>query len=171
MLHLMTETRALSYIELAKAFDMTVPSARNMVRKRCWTRILSNDGKTVRIMVPIEELPTPEASNDKPPDAPPGDAPDASLSASLAILANHIERLQSEIEPLRATAAEVPALNAALDASRDEASRLRHEREAACEQAIALRISIAGLEATCAALRDEIERRESRGWWRRLTRR
>jgi hypothetical protein len=161
MLHLMTETRALSYIELAKAFDMTVPSVRNMVRKRCWTRILSNDGKTVRIMVPIEELPAPEASNDKPADP----APDASLSASLAILANHIERLQSEIEPLRETAAQVPALNAALDASRDEASRLRQEREAACDQAIALRISISGLEATCAALRDEIERSSSRRWW------
>ena len=124
MMHGMSETRALSYIELAKAFDMTVPSARNMVRKRCWTRILSNDGKSVRIMVPIEELPAPEASNDKPPDAPPGDAPDASLSASLAILAI-IERLQAEIEPLRETAAQVPALDAALDASRDETSRLR----------------------------------------------
>jgi hypothetical protein len=161
------ETRALSYIELAKAFDMTVPSARNMVRKRCWSRILSNDGKTVRIMVPVEELPAPEVSNDKPADP----TPDASLGASLAILANHIERLQAEIEPLRTAAAQVPALNAALSTARDASSRLRQEREAACEQAIALRISISGLEATCAALREEIGRRDSRGWWRRLTRR
>src|SRR5215207_1567801 len=93
MVHGMShETRALSYIELAKLFDMTVPSARNMVRKRCWSRILSNDGKTVRVNVPLDALPPPPA---KPSDAS-GDARDGSrgeTSAALAILAKHIEAL------------------------------------------------------------------------------
>src|SRR5215207_7795675 len=72
MVHGMShETRALSYIELAKLFDMTVPSARNMVRKRCWSRTLSNDGKTVRVNVPLDALPPPPT---KPADAAPGDA-------------------------------------------------------------------------------------------------
>ena len=52
-----------------------------------------------------------------------------SLSASLAILTKHIETLQAELEPLRATATQVAALNAALDAARDDAQRLRDERD------------------------------------------
>ena len=119
MLHGMAdETRALSYIELAKLFGMTVPSARNMVRKRCWSRILSNDGKTVRVNVPLDALPPPPT---KPANTAPGDAREGSpgeASAALTILAEHIEALQAELEPLRATAAQVAALNAALDAAR-----------------------------------------------------
>src|SRR5687768_9783516 len=108
MLHLMTETRALSYIEIAEAFDMTVPSARNMVRRRMWHRVQSNDPKTVRVLVPVEEIPVLQPEPDATCDPSSGET-----SASLAILARHIERLQAEIEPLRATAAEVAALNAA----------------------------------------------------------
>src|SRR3954451_15763603 len=125
MVHGMShETRALSYIELAELFDMTVPSARNMVRKRCWSRILSNDGKTVRVNVPLDALPPPPT---KPANAAPGEARDGSRGEAFAILAKHIEALQAELEPLRATAAQVAALNAALDAARGDAQRLRGE--------------------------------------------
>ncbi len=172
MLHSMSETRLLSYIELAELLDMTVPSVRNMVRKKCWSRVLSNDGKTVRIHVPVDELPPPP---NKPADVTAGAAPSdisGATSASLAILAKHIEMLQAELEPLRATAAQVAALNAALNASRDETSRLRQERDAERERTTVLVGSVAALEATRDALRDERDRlltreqlRESRSWW------
>src|SRR3954451_4216346 len=126
MMHGMShETRALSYIEIAELFDMTVPSARNMVRKRCWSRVLSNDGKTVRVNMPLDALSSPPT---KPGSAAPDDARGGSpggTSEALTILAKHIEALQAEIEPLRVTAAQVSALNAALDAARDDARRLR----------------------------------------------
>jgi hypothetical protein len=176
MIHRMSETRLLSYIEIAKLFDMTVPSARNMVRKRCWARILSNDGKTVRINVPCDALPPPPS---KPANASPDDArdgpPDAT-SEALAILAKHIETLQAELEPLRAAAAQVAALNAALDAAHDEARRLRVEADEARERGRAEAIRTAAMAATLEAVTGERDRlltreqlRASRSWWRRLT--
>jgi hypothetical protein len=166
------ETRALSYIEIAELFDMTVPSARNMVRKRCWSRILSNDGKTVRVNVPLDALPPPPT---KPASALPGDERDGSggeISAALTILAKHIEALQAELEPLRATAAQVVALKAALGAACSDAQRLREERDALAP----MPAQVAALRAALDATRDERDRlltrehlREQRRWWRRLT--
>jgi hypothetical protein len=176
MIHRMSETRLLSYIEIAKLFDMTVPSARNMVRKRCWSRILSNDGKTVRVNVPCDALPPPPS---KPANASPDDAHDGSPDAPsevLAILAKHIEALQAELAPLRATATQVAALNAALDAARDEARRLRVEADEAHARGRAEAIRAAALAATLEAVTGERDRlltreqlRVSRSWWRRLT--
>ena len=172
MVHGMShETRALSYIELAKLFDMTVPSARNMVRKRCWSRILSNDGKTVRVNVPLDALPPPPTM---PANAAPNDAREGSpgeTSAALTILAKHIEALQAELQPLRATAAQVAALNAALDAARGDAQCLREERDALSP----MPAQVAALRAALDAARDERDRlltrehvREQRRWYRRL---
>jgi hypothetical protein len=158
------ETRALSYIEIAELFDITVPSARNMVRKRCWSRIRSNDGKTVRVSVPLDALPSPSTRPvDASPDGARGDARDAALgetSAALIILAKHIEALQAELEPLRATAAQVA--NAALDAARGDARRLREERD----MLIPVSAQAAALRAALDAARDL---REQRRWWRLLT--
>jgi hypothetical protein len=167
-----SETRALSYTELAELFDMTVPSVRNMVRRRMWHRVSSNDPKTVRVLVPVDEIPSPST---KPANAVPDAARDGSpsaTSASLAILAKHIEALQAELEPLRATAAQVAALNAALDAAHDDARRLREERDAL----VPMSAKVAALSAALDAIRDERDHlltrehlRESRRWWRRLT--
>src|SRR3954471_18602473 len=142
MMHAMSETRALSYREIAKLFAITVPSARNMVRRGMWHRVPSNDPKTVRVLVPVEEIPVRKTIGDAPRDASSDGSsenakhtshlPDgtrdgslgASLGASLAILTKHIETLQAELEPLRATATQVATLNAALNAARDDAQRL-----------------------------------------------
>jgi hypothetical protein len=141
MIHRMSETRLLSYIEIAKLFDMTVPSARNMVRKRHWSRILSNDGKTVRIHVPVEAIPVaPVLSTDALSDGSSAATPDAT-SEALAILAKHIEALQ-----------------AALDAARDDASRLREERDAAQAKIEAL----LPLEGELAALKEAERARATR---------
>jgi hypothetical protein len=130
MLHTMQhEVRLLSYREIAEKFGLTLQSARNLVRKRCWGRTLSNDGRTALIRVPCDAIP---AQVTKPADAEPGAKPDAepgATSAALAVLAKHIETLQAELEPLRATALEVAALRAALDAAQGDAQRLRDERD------------------------------------------
>ena len=99
------ETRALTYPEIAALFGVTVPWARNMASKRRWQRSISNDGKSVRVHVPIEVIPaTPAVS--------PDETRDGSLRASLAILARHIETLQAELAVARADASQVPSLRA-----------------------------------------------------------
>ena len=52
-----------------------------------------------------------------------------STPGALAILARHIEQLQAEVTLLRSVEAQVAGLQAALDAARDDASRLRAERD------------------------------------------
>ena len=53
------ETRLLTYPEIAQAFAMTVASARNLASKRRWRKLPANSGdrKTVRVLVPVDELP------------------------------------------------------------------------------------------------------------------
>jgi uncharacterized small protein (DUF1192 family) len=152
---------SLTYPEIASRFGMTTASARNLVRRKGWNKTLGNDG-LARIMVPSDAVPDEppmraEGSTVQPSE--PGDGAtvqplDGASLVAVAALERHVARLEGEIATLK-----------------DVVSTLITEREAACEQAIALRISISGLEATSAALRDEIARRDSRGWWRRLTRR
>jgi hypothetical protein len=154
-------TASLTYSEIASRFGMTTASARNLVRRKGWNKTLGNDG-LARIMVPSDAVPDEppiraEGSTVQPSE--PGDGTtvqplDGASLVAVAALERHVARLEGEIVTLK-----------------DVVSTLITEREAACEQAIALRISISALEATGAALRDEIERRDSRAWWRRLTRR
>jgi hypothetical protein len=154
-------SHSLTYPEIASRFGVTTASARNLVRRKGWPKTLGNDG-LARIMVPSDAVPDEppmrgEGSTVQPSESPEGSTVQPLDGASLvavAALERHVARLEGEIVTLK-----------------DVVSTLITEREAACEQAIALRISIAGLEATGAALRDEIERSSSRGWWRRLTRR
>jgi hypothetical protein len=120
-----SNVKLLTYPEVAEAFSMTVASARNLARKRRWRKLPSNTGdrKTVRVMVPLDELPVAQ-----PADASPMQHPKSTPDA-LAILARHIETLQAEVTSLRSVEAQVAGLQAALDASRDDASRLRGERD------------------------------------------
>jgi hypothetical protein len=173
------EVRLLSYREIAEQFGLTLQSARNLVRKRCWGRTLSNDGRTALIRVPCDAIPPPTT---KPADAAPDLAPDGapgstsgSPSAPLAALAKHIETLQAEITPLRAVALEVAALRAALDAAHGDAHRLRDERDSERVVALSVGAEVAALRATLEAVREERDRlltrehlREQRRWWQRL---
>jgi len=123
-----TEVRLLTYPEVAEAFSMTVASARNLARKRRWRKVPGNSGdrKTVRVVVPMDELPvTPPARRE---DATPMQHQESTPDA-LAILARHIEALQADVTSLRGVEAQVAGLRAALDASREEASRLKAERD------------------------------------------
>lgn len=156
-------TASLTYPEIARRFGVTTASARNLVRRKGWQKALGNDG-LARIMVPLDEVP------DEPPMRSEGNtvqplAPDegstvqpsgeASLLA-ISALGRHIERLEGEVAGLK-----------------DAVSALIMERDAAREQATALQVSLAALEATSNALRDERDRlltreqvREARrSWW------
>jgi hypothetical protein len=159
MMHGMThETRALPYPEIARLFNITVPSARNMVRRRRWARMPSNDPKRALVLVPIEALPncsapnnsadaTRRAASDETSEAP-DDTRDGSSNATsgaLEILARHVEMLHAELAIARAEAA----------------------------RSVALDVSLAALRATLEAVREERDRlvtrehlREQKWWWR-----
>jgi len=117
------DTKLMSYAELAQSFSMTVASARNLARRRHWKKVPSNSGdrKSVLVVVPIDALTSRESASDvgsmQHPDT------------ALAILARHIESLQADVASLRGVEAQVAGLQAALDASREEASTLRAERD------------------------------------------
>ncbi len=155
-------TASLTYPEIARRFGVTTASARNLVRRKGWPKALGNDG-LARIMVPLDEVP------DEPPMRSEGNtmqplAPDEGSTVqpsdevslvAISALGRHIERLEGEVVGLK-----------------DAVSTLTTERDAAREQATALQVSLAALEATRDALRDERDRlltreqlRESRSWW------
>src|SRR6476646_1903783 len=99
------ETRPMTYREVAAAFNLTLGSTRNLVRKRCWERTPANDG-TVRIHVPLDALPAPRPAHvptqvhaQAGAGAPADDSTYATTSAALAVLAKHVEGLQAELEP------------------------------------------------------------------------
>lgn len=56
---------SLTYKELADRLGCKLESARKMVQRKKWSRTTGNDG-TVRIQVPIDELPSRDKSEDKP---------------------------------------------------------------------------------------------------------
>jgi hypothetical protein len=176
-----TDTRWMTYAELAEALGIGADSARNLVRRKRWPRQAGNDG-LARIGVPVEYI----TENSKPdtPDEPPTDAPFSGGmdgAVVIAALANHISRLESEIEALkqdaerkrlegragelegkvaaleqelsigRIRAAQVEALNAVLEAERKRSADLQADRDRWVAQAE--RLSIAPAPET------------QRGWW------
>src|SRR5215210_449601 len=74
-----TETRWLSYDDLAKALGITPDSARRLVARKRWPRKPGNDGRAL-IAVPVERLLQPSTlpSLDDTPDISPDDGPHVS---------------------------------------------------------------------------------------------
>ena len=155
-------TASLTYPEIARRFGVTTASARNLVRRKGWPKALGNDG-LARIMVPLDEVPDEppmrsEANTVQPLAPNEGSTVQPSDEVSLVAinaLGRHIERLEGEVAGLK-----------------DAVSTLTTERDTARERATALQVSLAALEATSNALRDERDRlltreqmRESRSWW------
>jgi hypothetical protein len=140
------DVRWLTYAELAEALGIGADSARNLVRRKRWSRKPGNDG-LARVGVPVEHLEraavdraadgASEGAADAgidPPTNPPADGP--SDEGIVAILNRHIERLegetgllQSELFVERATAAQVGALQAVLAIERQRIAELRQERD------------------------------------------
>lgn len=91
----------LTYAELAEVLGIGGDSARNLVRRKRWTRQTGNDG-LARVGVPVEYL----NENAKPdvPAEPPADTPtNGGMDGAIVVaaLASHISRLESEIEALK----------------------------------------------------------------------
>jgi hypothetical protein len=135
----------MTYTEIAEAFGIGSDSARNLVRRKRWTRQMGNDG-LARIGVPTDQIPTkadsPTSAPSEPPidgatDAPTDEAPgDIGALVALEVLREHIGRLEAEIVSLkdecareRARAAQVDALTAILEIERKRAEELKQERD------------------------------------------
>jgi hypothetical protein len=126
----MSDTKAYTYAELAAALGTGVPSVRNLVRRKRWARVNGND-KLARILVPVDYV---EKERQQPaptggmPHAAQAAAQDAPQETALMVLTRHIERLEAELEPLRSVEAQVAALQATLEAVREERDHLRARR-------------------------------------------
>lgn len=62
-------TESFTYKELAERLGIKLASARKTVQRKRWQRVTGNDG-TVRIIVPIDALPSPAGRSDSPSDSP-----------------------------------------------------------------------------------------------------
>jgi hypothetical protein len=126
------DTTILTFAELAKRAGITIGGAKNLVRRKRWTRHAGNDGAT-RISVPTDYLAEAGARTDA--DAQTGTSTSTEAPSALAIierLSQHIEHLQRENVTLASMPAQVAALRATLEAVRDERDRLltrEHLRE------------------------------------------
>lgn len=118
----------MSYQELADRLGIGIDSAKNLVRRKRWSRQAGNDG-LARVGVPMEHL----AEHDRgarPPVDPPTEPPtcpplDPAIGGALTALERHVERLERELaaavadrDAERARAAQVEALRAVLDVER-----------------------------------------------------
>lgn len=96
------DTKQLTYRELAELWGCKLESARKTVRRRGWQRVDGNDG-TVRVIVPLDALPSPPDSTEvSPPDGP------TPTPTEVALLEERISGLRElvDAERRRADAAE-----------------------------------------------------------------
>lgn len=99
------DTRSMTYKELAEAWGCKLDSARKTVRRKQWQRVDGNDGQ-VRVIVPVDALPSP---SDSAPVLSVASPPDSPVAPDVAILEERIEGLKAlvDAERRRADAAEV----------------------------------------------------------------
>jgi cell division septum initiation protein DivIVA len=97
----MSDTKWMTYAELAEALGIGADSARNLVRRKRWPRQAGNDG-LARVGVPVEyisENAKPDAPAEPPTNAPIDGGSDGGIV--ITVLANHISRLEVELEALK----------------------------------------------------------------------
>ena len=167
------ETKSLTYAELGAALGITAASAKRLAIRHSWHKVQGNDGKA-RVAVPIERLEVEQPAfgddtSDNPSDST-GDvtgddirADTSDMSAAVAVLERHANRLEGELVSVRARleavewerdaerarAGQVAILEAVLDLERERVAEARAEAERWREQATAPR----GLAALVARLR------------------
>lgn len=176
----MTETRSLTYPELAEAIGRSEIAARSMVKRNRWRRMVGNDGRT-RVLVPFEDLekvrsktasrpdPGPDTGSDqgsvRTPADPPDHGPDARaliavLEARIGELQGRVAEMDTEVKEGRVAVARVAALEAMLDAERKRAEEIREtERQRVDEwKAVADRFATQAEKLAAAA-------EARRSWW------
>jgi hypothetical protein len=127
-------TFSVTFAELATKLGITVPSAKNLVRRKRWPRHAGNDGLT-RITVPVayvEENAGTSTDIDADTSTDTGTGTDtgihlvalAALERQIARLENEVAALKGERDDLASMPAQVAALRATLDAVTGERDRL-----------------------------------------------
>jgi hypothetical protein len=138
----MSETRLMSYGELAEAIGRSEVAARSVAIRKRWRRVLGNDGKA-RVAVPVDILAKLQAKAQAravtQPDAQPvaeavtqpDDEPDARADARalIAMLETHVAELRSEAKEGRAAIARVGVLEALLENERERLDEMRQDRD------------------------------------------
>jgi hypothetical protein len=172
----MSDTRWLTYAEIAETLGIGGDSARNLVRRKRWPRQPGNDGLT-RVGVPIEHIEAAKADVAiNPPSDPPADG-GVDGDHAITILTQHINRLELDIQNLKqerdAERSELKAEIVALKGERDAALARGSDRDAIAVQVDALRAVLESEEARAeewkavadrfALLAEAAEARRS--WW------
>ena len=163
------ETKSLTYAELGAALGITAASAKRLAIRHSWHKVQGNDGKA-RVAVPIERLEVKQpAPGDDTSDNPGDDTGDVTgddtrdMSAAVAVLERHADRLEAELSAVRSRLGTVEAerdaartaegqvavLQAVLEIERARQAEIRAEADRWREQATAPR----GLAALVARLR------------------
>jgi hypothetical protein len=188
-----SDTRWLTYDELAAALGITPDSARRLAaRNKHWPRRPGNDGRT-RIGVPAERIP------DKPPVSPTDVIPDdeeddrtddrGDVTLIVSVLTQHIERLEKDLETVKLErdaerarvahlalqAAQVDALNAIIEIKQQQAEeaqkRIEEMQKRSDERAEELKAErdkwASALEASQRQITHLAEKQAEprRGWW------
>jgi hypothetical protein len=175
----MTETRALTYPELAEVVGRSEIAARSMAKRNRWRRMLGNDGRA-RVVVPMEVLerlqekaasrpdPGPDHRSDPKPDSGSiaGSDRGSDARALIAVLESRISELQGRVAELdeeakqgRAAIARIDVLEALLDTERKRVEEVRQtERQRAEEWKMVADRFAAQTEQVLAA-------QARRGWW------
>lgn len=165
----MSETRSMTYAELAAALGIGADSARNLVRRKRWHRFPGNDGMA-RIAVPVEHLEqgrkpawrSDEGAADAPADPPIAATPDAA-GLALTILTDHVRRCEAEIRELKEE----------LETARERAA----DRDVIAAQLTALGVALGEMRNERRMWREHAERllaathEARRPWWSWLTQR
>jgi predicted RNase H-like nuclease (RuvC/YqgF family) len=160
----MSDTKLMSYAEIATALAIGGNSARALVRRKRWQRKPGNDG-LARIEVPVEYLAEHEKQRaDSAPSSGPADSPAeggavdeaVTLTLTLMALTDHVETLKGMLTKA--------------GQERDEARRelISAQADAACAPALrttveALKQALSTEKDRTSELRDRLSARRS--WW------
>jgi hypothetical protein len=129
----MSDTRWLTYDELAEALGIAPDSARRLVARKKWPRKQNNEGRAL-VAVPSEYLDNrPDSSPDVSPDIEDDATPDSSpdITQAVSVLTQHIQRLEKELQEVRSErdAERATAARVALQAAKVDVLEMLIEQE------------------------------------------
>lgn len=111
------DVQLFTYKELAEKLQIKLPSVRQMVRRKRWRTIKQNDGKEVKIEVPLDALTFPEEPEQEP------EQDGGNVEALKATIAGLEKLVDAEKRAHDAQKARADAAEADRDAWRDKANR------------------------------------------------